>query len=170
MICGNLYFCKYALSALLAVASLAATGETLSGRVISVADGDTITVLDASDEQHKIRLAGIDAPEKSQPYGQVAKQSLSDLVYGRQADIETNKRDRYGRKIGKVLVDGADANLEQIRRGLAWHYKAYELEQPPLDRATYADAEIEARDASRGLWGDPTPVAPWEWRHNKAAR
>lgn len=170
MICGNLYFSKYTLAAILAAASLAATGETLSGRVVGVADGDTITVLDASDEQHKIRLAGIDAPEKSQAYGQVAKQSLSELVYGQQADIETSKRDRYGRKIGKVRVGGTDANLEQIRRGLAWHYKDYELEQPPLDRATYAEAEIEARSASRGLWGDPAPVAPWEWRHNKAAR
>jgi endonuclease YncB( thermonuclease family) len=164
------HFIKYGIAALLAATCVAAWAETLTGRVVGVADGDTITVLDASNGQHKIRLAGIDAPEKNQPYGQVAKQSLSDQVFDRQVSVETSKRDRYGREIGKVLVDGRDANLEQLRRGLAWHYKAYEREQEPLDRATYSGVEIEARGASRGLWSDPVPVAPWDWRHNKAAR
>ena len=92
---------------------------------------------------------------------------MSDQVYDRQVTVETGKRDRYGREIGKVLVDGHDANLEQIKRGLAWHYKKYEREQPPEDRATYAAAEIEARSASRGLWVDKEPMPPWEWRHRK---
>jgi endonuclease YncB( thermonuclease family) len=164
MIYGNLYFFKYGIAALLAAVTVAAWAETITGRVVGVADGDTITVLDAKNEQHKIRLAGIDAPEKNQPYGQAAKQSLSDQVYERQVSVETSKRDRYGRAIGKVLVDGNDANLEQVRRGLAWHYKTYEREQEPPDRATYASVEIEARGANRGLWGDPAPVAPWDWR------
>lgn len=141
-----------------------AWAETLTGRVVGVSDGDTITVLDATNQQHKIRLAGIDCPEKNQPFGQAAKQSLSDQVFDRQVSIETSKRDRYGREIGKVLVGGVDANLEQLRRGLAWHYKKYEREQEPLDRATYSGAEIEARGAGRGLWADPAPVAPWDWR------
>ena len=151
----------------LATACACAWADTLTGRVIGVADGDTITVLDAANVQHKIRLSGIDCPEKSQPYGQAAKQSMSDQVYDRQVSVETSKIDRYGRQIGKVLIGGVDANLEQLKRGLAWHYKKYEREQPPEDRATYAGAEIEARGAGRGLWADPAPVAPWDWRHRK---
>ncbi len=170
MIYGNLYFFKYGIAALLAAASLAAWAETITGRVVGVADGDTITVLDAKNEQHKIRLAGIDAPEKNQPYGHASKKSLSDQVYERKVSVETSKRDRYGRAIGKVMVNGRDANLEQVRRGLAWHYKTYEREQEPLDRVTYADAEIEARGASRGLWGGRSPVAPWEWRKDRNKR
>jgi endonuclease YncB( thermonuclease family) len=164
MIYSNLYFFKYVIAALLAAATVTAWADTITGRVVGVADGDTITVLDAKNEQHKIRLAGIDAPEKNQPYGQAAKQSLSDQVYERQVSVETSKRDRYGRAIGKVLVDGSDANLEQVRRGLAWHYKAFEREQERLDRVTYTNAENEARGASRGLWGGHAPVAPWDWR------
>ena len=90
----------------------------LVGRVIGVADGDTITVLGSNRVQHRIRLAGIDAPEKSQAYGQVSK-------------LEYHKTDRYGRTVGTVLVNGRDVNLEQIRAGLAWHYKQYQGEQAP---------------------------------------
>jgi endonuclease YncB( thermonuclease family) len=103
---------------------------TITGKVVAVADGDTITVLDADKVQHKIRLGGIDAPEK----GRASKRSLSDLVYGKTVVIDTDKTDRYGREVGKVLVDGVDANLEQVQRGLAWHYKAYQREQPPDNR------------------------------------
>lgn len=119
------------------LATLLATwawAETISGRVVGVADGDTITVLDAGNQQYKIRLSGIDAPEKNQPFGQTSKQSLSDQVFGRQVAVETGKVDKYGRNVGKVLVDGKDANLEQIKRGLAWHYKRFENEQPVDDR------------------------------------
>jgi len=79
--------------------------------------------------------------------------------------METDKRDRYGREVGKVLVDGLDANLVQLQRGFAWHYKAFEREQPVIDRNVYADAENEARDGKRGLWADAAPVPPWEVRH-----
>ena len=107
---------------------------TITGQVVGVADGDTITVLDASKSQHKIRLSGIDAPEKAQAFGQRSKQSLSDLVFGKTVQIDTGKTDRYGRELGKVLVDGMDANLAQIKSGMAWHYKAYQSEQSPEDR------------------------------------
>jgi hypothetical protein len=99
-----------------------------------VADGDTITVLDENRHQHKIRLAGIDAPEKAQDFGQRSKQSLSDQAYRQHVMVETGKTDRYGRLVGKVLVNGQDVNLEQVRRGMAWHYKAYQREQAPADR------------------------------------
>lgn len=151
---------------LLLIASCA-WAETITGRVVGVSDGDTITVLDAANQQHKIRLAGIDCPEKNQPYGQAAKHSMSDQVFSLDVRVETNKRDRYGRVVGQVWVSGIDANLEQVKRGLAWHYKAYQNEQPTDDRLAYTRAEDAARGAGRGLWADPAPVAPWDWRKAK---
>lgn len=141
-----------------------AWAETINGRVVGIQDGDTITVLDAGNQQHKIRLAGIDCPEKNQPYGQAAKQSMSDQVFDRDVRVESDKRDRYGRVVGQVWVSGVDANLEQIKRGLAWHYKQYQNEQPLNDRLAYTRAEDAARGEGRGLWVDPAPVAPWDWR------
>lgn len=147
--------------------ALATHAETITGRVVAIADGDTITVLDAAKTQHKIRLAGIDAPEKAQAFGQRSKESLSDLVFDQAVTVETTKRDRYGRSVGTVLVDGLDANLEQIKRGMAWHYKAYEREQSPQERQDYAKAEEVARGARVGLWKDAQPVPPWDFRHSR---
>ncbi|MBL8309474.1 MAG: thermonuclease family protein [Burkholderiales bacterium] len=139
----------------------------VTGLVVGVSDGDTITVLDESKTQHKIRLAGIDAPEKKQAFGQRSKEHLSDLVYRKTVTVEGNKTDRYGRTVGKVLVDGVDANLEQVKAGFAWHYKQYQREQKKADRALYSAAEDEAREAKRGLWRDPSPTPPWEFRKNR---
>ncbi len=158
---------KVILAAALILAALTCGSATIEGKVVGVADGDTITVLDSSNTQHKIRLSGIDAPEKKQPFGQRSKESLSDLVFDKAVTVETNKRDKYLREVGKVLVDGVDANLEQIKRGMAWHYKAYEHEQSADDRKVYAEAENEARAAGLGLWSDSVPMPPWELRHNK---
>lgn len=152
---------------LLGLASAAAFAGQIDGLVVGVSDGDTISVLDAAKVQHKIRLAGIDAPEKKQAFGNRSKESLSELVFDKAVTIETNKKDRYGREVGKVLVNGMDANLAQVQRGMAWHYKAYEREQPAIDRKVYADAENEAKAARRGLWSDAYPVPPWDFRHNK---
>lgn len=137
---------------------------TIEGRVVGVADGDTITVLDADRVQHRIRLGGIDAPEKRQAFGARSKESLSDLVFSKTVTVETGKTDRYGRAIGKVLVDGIDANLQQVSRGFAWHYKAYDREQSANDRQLYDFAQSEAKSARRGLWQDTEPIAPWDWR------
>lgn len=138
--------------------------DTLLGKVINVADGDTITVLDDTHTQHKIRLTGIDAPEKRQAFGNVSKQSLAEQVAGQSVAVEWVKVDKYGRKLGKVLLAGLDCNLVQIKRGLAWHYKQYQREQSPTDQQSYAAAEIEARAAKLGLWRDADPVPPWEFR------
>ena len=139
--------------------------DTLLGKVINVADGDTITVLDDTHTQHKIRLTGIDAPEKRQAFGNVSKQSLAEQVAGQSVAVEWGKVDKYGRKLGKVLLAGLDCNLVQVKRGLAWHYKQYQREQSPTDQQSYAAAEIEARAAKLGLWRDADPVPPWEFRH-----
>ncbi len=151
---------------LMVAAFLPMTGiaATLTGRVVGIQDGDTITVLDASKTQHKIRLAGIDAPESKQAFGTRSKQNLSDLVHNQQVTVEWEKRDRYGRPVGVVLVNGKDTNLEQVRAGMAWWYRQYANEQTPKDRQLYELAENEAIAAKRGLWADKQPVPPWEWR------
>lgn len=145
--------------------SLSATAADIVGRVVGVSDGDTITVLVDNHDRLKVRLAGIDAPEKSQPFGSVSKKSLSDQVFGKTVNIESNKKDRYGRFLGRVIFNGTDVCLEQIRAGMAWHYKRYSNEQSESLRRDYADAESQARQLKIGLWSEPTPVAPWEFRH-----
>lgn len=157
----------YWLSGCALAALLLCTGalaETMVGRVVGVADGDTINVLDSSSRQHRIRLSGIDAPEKDQAFGQRSKKSLSDMVYRKQVSVEWHKTDRYGRILGKVFVESADVNLAQIRAGMAWHYRQYAKDQPLADRVSYAVAESDARKARAGLWAGDLPVAPWQWR------
>jgi endonuclease YncB( thermonuclease family) len=140
------------------------SAASIFGRVVAVSDGDTLTVLDADNTQHKIRVAGIDAPEKNQPFGQNSKRGLSDCAFGRTVEIVGDKRDKYRRTVGKVIADGRDCGLDQIKAGLAWHYKAYEREQSKTDRTEYSQAEEQAKTAGSGLWADPAPVPPWEWR------
>jgi endonuclease YncB( thermonuclease family) len=142
----------------------AAAAETFSARVVGISDGDTITVLSVERRQRKIRLAGIDAPEKKQAFGQRSKQQLSDLVFGRDVVLECGKVDRYRRDVCVVLVGGRDANLAQVEAGLAWWYRKYAREQTAQQRADYEAAETRARAVRAGLWVDPAPVPPWEWR------
>ncbi|MER2540171.1 MAG: thermonuclease family protein [Azonexus sp.] len=152
-----------------------AWSDTLSGRVVSVADGDTVTVLDTDRQQHKIRVSGIDAPEKSQPFGQRSKQGMSMLVFGKQVEVQWSKRDRYRRIIGKVMVAAPscrtnrcpktlDAGLAQITTGLAWWYQKYEKDQSASDAGRYGFAQQEARAKRAGLWADAHPIPPWDWR------
>lgn len=145
----------------------AALAVTLTGEVVGVADGDTITLLTADKVRHRIRLDGIDAPERRQPYSQVSRQSLADMTHRQLVTADCPKRDRYGRQVCKVLVEGRDVGLAQIQRGLAWHFKRYEGEQAPADRQAYSDAEAEARAVRRGLWREGSPVPPWEFRASK---
>jgi endonuclease YncB( thermonuclease family) len=141
----------------------------LTGRVVKISDGDTLTVLDESKRQHKVRLIGIDAPERKQAFGTVSRQNLADLVFGKTVAVEWSKQDRYQRVLGKVLLDGQDINLEQIKAGLAWHYKRYDKDQRLADRCLYAEAQKAASLKGIGLWSDAAPVAPWDFRRNKPA-
>lgn len=138
--------------------------QSIQGLVVSIADGDTLTVLDAQKVQHKIRLAGIDTPERRQPFGQRAREALSHLVFQKVVLVLTEKRDRYGRWVAKVISDGRDVNLSLVVDGWAWHYKKYAGEQSASDRLLYASAEEDARSQRRGLWSDPHAIAPWDWR------
>jgi endonuclease YncB( thermonuclease family) len=144
--------------------------ETLTGRVVRVTDGDTIVVLDADKVQHKIRLQGIDAPERRQAFGTKSKEHLSDLVAGKTVAVDYSKYDRYQRVLGKVIVNGEDVNLEQVEAGMAWHYKKYQGEQSPSDRVKYSDAEREARMRKIGLWRDTNPISPWDYRQAERDR
>ena len=137
---------------------------TLQGKVVGVADGDTITVLDATNTQHKIRLQGIDAPEKAQAFGQKSKPSLHRLVHSKQVTVEFQKKDKYGRIVGKVVLNGNDVCLEQVKLGMAWHYKQYESEQTTEESDAYAQAELAARTKTIGIWKDKNPIPPWEFR------
>lgn len=154
---------------ILVFAACSGAAATLEGKVVGVADGDTITVLTADKQQHKIRLAGIDAPEKGQPFGKRSKETLSRLVYGTEVAVEYTKKDRYGRIVGRVEVEGRDANLEQVREGSAWVYRQYIRELPKADQRLYFDAEQHARSEALGLWHERDPEPPWEWRKARRA-
>jgi endonuclease YncB( thermonuclease family) len=128
------------------------------GRVVNVSDGDTVTVL-VEYRTVRIRLDSIDAPELKQPFGKRSQQSLAQLCAAKTARVQDTGLDRYGRTVGWIVCDGVDANSEQVRRGMAWVYERYAPRNSPL-----YGFEGEARGTRRGLWADPQPVAPWEWR------
>jgi micrococcal nuclease len=148
---------------LLSTPALAAEA-TVHLRVVGVHDGDTITGLDESKTQYKIRLDAIDAPELGQPFGQASKKALSEMVFGKSVTVIEKKKDKYGRTIGHVLIDGKDTNLLMLEQGMAWHYREYSKNQR-LQRA-----EDEARANRKGLWADREPMPPWEWRKTESRR
>lgn len=136
---------------MLGVLAGTAHADQIIGKVISVRDGDTVVMLDSTLKQYRVRLQGIDAPESKQPFGQRSKQSLSNLVYGRQVVAECSKQDKYKRSVCKVVVEGKDANLAQIEAGMAWWYRDYAKEQSADDRRTYEASEDEAKSIRRGF-------------------
>ena len=181
------HFCRFKNAIFLAVVAAlslvtACDGKTpvrpsssvLVGRVVKVSDGDTITILTGgsqlvatapggtrpvASETYKIRLHGIDAPEKKQAFGNASRKFLAGLVANREVRVAWSKRDRYQRILGTVFVDGKDANLEMLKAGMAWHYKKYD------STPAYAQAESEARAAKRGLWQEKNPIEPEQFRH-----
>lgn len=144
---------------------VAGQAAELSGRVVRVSDGDTITIVDAERNRYRVRLTGIDAPERKQAYGKVSKQQLASQLLGKVVLVEWHKLDRYGRLVGKVNIDANDAGLGQIRSGMAWHYRRYASEQSSSDQMAYAAAEVNTRRARIGLWKGPEPIPPWEFSH-----
>ena len=136
---------------------------TIGDKVVGVKDGDTIVLL-INGEEVTVRLYGVDAPEKNQAYGQRARQFTSDLVFGKQVRLIVNNKDRYGRTVGTVILqNGRSLNEALVKDGFAWHYKAYSKDK------NLANAEADARRFKRGLWADPNPVAPWDFRKNKVS-
>ncbi len=144
--------------------------SSLQGAVVRVADGDTVTVRDQRSKTHRVRLAGIDAPEQAQPHGAASRQHLVQLVAGREVEVRYAKTDDYGRLVGTLWLDGRDVNLAQLQAGLAWHYRHYQDEQPRAERQAYAEAEAQARQARLGLWQDPAATGPWDSRQQRRQR
>ncbi|MFZ4616548.1 MAG: thermonuclease family protein [Rectinemataceae bacterium] len=155
---------KKLLLASLVLASVAMFAEkapaTIEGRVVGVHDGDTITVLQGT-THYKVRLDGIDAPELSQAFGKVSKAFASDFAFGKTALVKVSGKDRYGRYLGEVFVEGRSLNREIVREGLAWHYRQYSKD------AGLAALEAEAHMLGKGLWKDAKPVPPWAYRKKK---
>ncbi len=145
----------------LLLASSAFAG-TITGVVVGVHDGDTLTLLTAAKEEVKVRLWGIDAPEMGQAFGKNSKESLSDLTFKKSAAVEEKGKDRYGRVIGIVLVSGKNVNLLQVETGMAWWYRDYAKKAKDLE-----DAQDAARTKRLGLWADKSPVPPWQWRKDE---
>ena len=136
----------------------------ITGKVIGISDGDTITVLDEHHQQFKVRLAGIDCPEKSQAFGNRAKRTLSEKVFSQNVKIETRDKDVFGRTLGIVKIGDEDINEFLILQGVAWHFKKYAHNQPQEEAERYARAEQTARQNKRGLWIQDNPMPPWEYR------
>ncbi|MBH9553972.1 thermonuclease family protein [Inhella sp. 4Y17] len=139
----------------------------LQGRIVGVHDGDTVTLLDADNRRHKIRVDGIDAPELGQAFGKAAKVRLSELVARRNVVATCSKTDRYRREVCLVQVDGVDAGGEMLRHGMAWYFRRYARELSQDRRTQYAFLEEQARITHRGLWAETASIPPWEWRASK---
>ncbi|HYH68856.1 MAG TPA: thermonuclease family protein [Urbifossiella sp.] len=146
---------------LLLIASPLLAADPITGRVVGIADGDTLTVLDTAKTRHKVRLHGIDAPEKAQAFGTKAKEALAALVFQKDVTVTVVDEDRYGRQVGKVMQGGTDVNTALVRAGYAWRYATYDK------KGEYTAAQDEAKVARRGLWADPGPTPPWEFRRKK---
>ena len=143
---------------LLALLTAPAFGATIEGRVVGIADGDTLTIL-VERQQIKVRLAEIDAPESKQPFGNRSRQSLAAVCFQKPASVNTVSKDRYGRTVGYVVCAGTDAQSHQVSTGMAWIYDRYSNPSSPL----YA-LQSAAKAARAGLWADKEPIPPWEWR------
>lgn len=135
--------------------------EVLEGKVVGVHDGDTVNLLISGNKQVKIRLAQIDAPESDQAFGQKSRQTLASMVFNKNVKVEKETVDKYGRTVGTIFVDSIDVNREQIKQGMAWAYRQY------LHDQSLVDDEEKAKQSKVGLWSDPNPMPPWEYRHSR---
>lgn len=130
----------------------------VTGKVTRIADGDTFTMIFENGFEVRVRLLGIDSPERRQAFSNKAKQTLSDLIYNKEVKVYYESKDRYGRVLGDIYINDLNVNHEMVRRGMAWHFIRYS------DDEKLAALEKEARKNKIGLWADPNPVAPWDFR------
>ena len=156
--------------ALLLASTALGQKAAIRGKCVGVHDGDSCTLLVSDNKQIKIRIAFLDAPELGQPFGYRAKQAMSNLLIGKNVAVRPHTIDRYGRLVGLVYVEGADAGLQMLRQGLAWCYTRYLPEAAADIQSSYRQAEGEAREQRRGLWSDPSPVEPWLYRRVRVQR
>ena len=137
------------------------SGRLLTGKAVGITDGDTFRLLMRGNKTVRIRLHGIDAPERGQDYGTQAKQMLSDLIFSKEVEVINKDQDRYGRVVGIVYADGLNVNEELLSEGLVWHYTEYDKNE------IWAALQKEARNSKRGLWTKRQPTPPWQWRKEK---
>jgi endonuclease YncB( thermonuclease family) len=161
----NVMRCSSAMLLAYSVLHIGLAQADFSGRVVHVQDGDTLTILSSEKKQIKVRLNGIDAPERGQPFGTRATESLRQMCGGQLAHTVDLGRDRYGRTIGRVTCAGMDASEEQVRRGMAWVFTRYVAPDSPL-----YGVQHQARAGRMGLWADASPTAPWDWRASQRAK
>ena len=152
------------ISLVLFTSTAISAGPLTPGLVVAISDGDTITLLTEDKQQLKIRLAGIDTPEKKQAFGTKARDHLASRIFKHDVEVDLRKKDQYGRYLGVIYISGVDINQSMIQDGYAWFYKHYAKDQPKEEAQRYAKAEADARSKQRGLWSDPNPVPPWEFR------
>ena len=157
------------LSLFLLTAVLGQGPSMVRGKVVGISDGDTIKVLVAGRQLIKVRIAFVDSPEMHQAFGYRAKQAMSELVFGKDVELHPHTIDRYGRLVAQVFVNRNDAGLEMLRRGLAWVFESYIKEASAGIQASYRQAQEEARAKRSGLWADPEPTPPWEYRSQRVA-
>ena len=145
-----------------------------TAKVLRVVDGDTVHVVNKAGKKFKVRLTGIDAPEKNQPYGLASTYKLTEMLINKWVLLKSKPNngniysiDIYNRVLAKIIYDGKDINLFQVSSGYAWHFKRYQKQQSPLDRELYSEAELNAQKNKLGLWCEKNPVAPWKWRKIK---
>ena len=145
-----------------------------TAKVLRVVDGDTVHVEDEAGKKFKVRLTGIDAPEKNQPYGLASTSKLTKMLINKWVLLKSKPNhgnlysiDRYNRVLAKVILDDRDINLAQVSSGYAWHFKRYQKQQSSFDRDSYSEAELNAKKNELGLWGEKKPIAPWKWRKIK---
>ena len=146
------------------VMSFALNAQMLQGKVVRVVDGDTNTILDATNAQNKVRLNKIDAPEKKQAFGEVSRKHLASMVAGKIVNVDWEKKDKSGRILGDISIGTTNVNLRMVQDGLAWHFKAFD------NTPAYAQAENEARVKKIGLWKDVNPIPLWEFRKAKKGK
>lgn len=135
--------------------------KIIQGKIIKVTDGDTVTLLARNNKKIKVRLYGIDCPEKGQDYYQVAKNYVSNQIFGKHVRVEVKNKDRYNRSVGVIWYSNNNLNIDLLKNGLAWHYTDFDKSK------AYSEAEKTARLAKRNIWSKKSPTAPWQWRKNK---
>ena len=156
------------------ILSIYSVRADFTAKVLRVVDGDTVHVVNKAGKKFKVRLTGIDAPEKNQPYGLASTYKLTEILINKWILLKSKPDngnqysiDRYNRVLAKVILDGRDINLAQVSSGYAWHFKRYQKQQSTLDRQSYSEAELSAKKNELGLWGEKKPIAPWKWRRIK---
>lgn len=148
---------------LLCLITAPASAQTYKAKVVGVSDGDTVTVLTAEKKQVRIRLFGIDAPESGQDFGQRSKQTASDMAFGKEVTVRVQSTDRFGRTVAEIfLPNGRSLNREMVSQGMAWWYREFAPRDNDLSKR-----ETEARSAKRGLWSQPNPIPPWDFRRGQ---